>query len=131
MTDDYPEPRFCGYVGMPRALYLQEFAGYVGDIFEADVFLVGSALKTKKWHDLDVVVILSDESWASYGFGPPRARFHNGKWIAYCMAISSLGRKLVGCDIDFQIAQKSYVDKLHSGDKKYLLTQTQPGRPTV
>jgi hypothetical protein len=119
-TDDYPEPRFCGYVGMPRALYLEAFAKYVRDIFHADVFLVGSALKTKEWHDLDVVVILSDEQWDQYGFGDPKDRFKNKSWIAYCMAISCLGKKLVGCDIDFQVHQASY-SQIHKDDPRLLI----------
>ncbi len=110
---DYPEPRFCGYVGMPKALYLESFARYVRDIFSANVYLVGSALETKEWHDLDVVVVLSDEEWSRYEFGDPENRFKNKKWIAYCMAISNLGKELVDCEVDFQVHQMSYNNKVY------------------
>jgi len=115
MESDYPEPRFCGYVGMPRALYLESFARYVRDIFDTDVLLVGSALKTKDWHDLDIVVVLSDDEWDRYGFGDPKDRFQNKRWGAYCLAVSNLGKKIVDCDVDFQVHQKSY-NKIHDQD---------------
>jgi len=70
--EDYPEPRFCGYVGMPRALYLKIFANYIKDIFSQDVYLVGSSLSKKDWHDLDIVVIMPDKIWDDYKFGNPK-----------------------------------------------------------
>ena len=78
--DLYTEPRFNGFVGMPAALYLDEFARRVQSVFNTDVYLVGSALEHKNWHDLDIRVILSDERFAECG--KPQNRFLNGKWIA-------------------------------------------------
>lgn len=115
---DYPEPRFCAYVGMPKALYLQSFAEYVKSIFEDDVYLVGSALQTKSWKDLDIVVVISDKKWEGYGFGDPQKRFGNKKWAALCMSISCFGKHLIGCEIDFQIHQKSYVDEVYQNNPR-------------
>lgn len=61
-TSKYTEPRFNGYVGMPAALYLDEFGRHLRAMFNTEVYLVGSALTTKDWHDLDVRVILSESS---------------------------------------------------------------------
>lgn len=117
---DYPEPRFLGYVGMPRALYLEMYARYLKDIFNADVYLVGSVLKTKSWKDIDIIVVLSDNEWERYGFGDPQKRFKNKRWAAYCMGLSCFGKQLVGCEIDFQIHQESY-NLIHKDDPKLLI----------
>lgn len=117
MKNSYPEPRFCGYVGMPRALNLEIFATHVENMFNANVYLVGSALITKDWHDLDVVVVLSDSQWHDFGFGDPKNRFKNKKWISFCLVISNFGKKLIDCEIDFQITNESY-DVIHVNDGK-------------
>jgi len=116
--DAYPELRFCGFVGMPRALYLKSFAEHVKNIFETNVYLVGSALETKDWHDLDIVAVLSDEQWSKFDFGEPINRFENKKWIAYCLALSNFGKSIIGCEIDFQIIQKSYDLQTFKDNKK-------------
>jgi len=110
---------------MPAALYLDEFARHLRAVFDTEVYLVGSALITKDWHDLDVRVILPDETFASMGFGTPEERFHNKKWISLCLAYSSLGKQLTGHMIDFQITQQSY-DDLHCKDERLPI-----GLPTV
>lgn len=116
--EDYPEKRFLGYVGMPKALYLDMFGRYVRDMFDSDVFLVGSALKTKDWKDIDVVVVISDSLWNNLGFGDPSNRFKNKKWISYCLSISSFGKSLLGCEVDFQIHSKTHSETIHTNDPK-------------
>lgn len=112
----------AGYVGMPKALYLTAFAKYVYDLFNSNVYLVGSALNTKSWHDLDVITILPDNVWNNFNFGKPELRFNNKKWIAYCIMISSFGKSLLNCEVDFQIHQYSYSNKLHPNDPKLLIS---------
>ena len=107
---DYTEPRFNGYVGMPAALHLDEYARYLRHAFDSEVYLVGSSLYTKEWNDLDVRVILSDDRFKAMGFGDPETRFRNKKWISLCLAYSCLGEKMIGHTIDFQITQQSYDD---------------------
>lgn len=107
---------------MPAALHLDEFARLLRDFFKAPVYLVGSALDRKDWHDLDIRVILSDEEF--YPYGDPARRFWNAKWISVCLAFTALGEKMIGCKIDFQVEQESYVQanctgaKLLIGEKK-------------
>lgn len=118
---EYPEPRFCGFVGMPRALLLKTFANHIKDIFDSNVYLVGSALETKDWHDLDIVVVLSDDVWTKYGFGETYLRCLNKKWVAYCLAISTLGKKMLECEVDFQIINES-IHKVFDQHKRLELT---------
>lgn len=119
--ENFNEKRFNGYVGMPRALKLNQFAAHVKQAFNAynNVYLVGSALKTKEWHDLDIVVILSDEEWARH-FVSPESRFLDPKWIALVLAFSALGKEMLECAVDFQIHPKSYSDINFPGERLLL-----------
>lgn len=118
--NDYTEPRFNGYVGMPTALYLDEYARHLKSAFDSDVYLVGSSLQTKEWNDLDVRVIFSDEKFKDMGFGDPEKRFKNKKWISLCLAYSCLGKSMTGYIVDFQIMQESY-EAIHCKGKKQLI----------
>lgn len=110
------EALFNGYVGMPAALHLDEFARHLRAMFNTEVYLVGSALVKKDWHDLDVRVILPDQAFYAMGFGAPENRFHNKKWISLCLAYSALGKQIVGHTIDFQIVPQSYSNLYHCQD---------------
>ena len=111
----YTEPRYNGYVGMPTALYLDDFARLLKGFFNTEIYLVGSALECKDWHDLDVCVILPDDKFKE--FGKPEDRFLNEKWISLCLAFSALGEKMIGSKVDFQIQQKSYADTHCKGSR--------------
>ncbi len=92
-------------VGMPVYLLLQEFGSQVWHAFGTPPYLVGSALDGKQWRDVDVRLILDDETWEAMGLGDPepsRALRH-GKWVALCLAFSALGQQMTGLPIDFQI----------------------------
>lgn len=105
-------------VGMPAALYLDEFGSQVWAAFGGPPYLVGSALpgETKTgWRDVDVRVILSDEEYDAMGLGDPARCHHNAKWVALVMAFSALGRQMTGLPIDFQIQQQSDANRTFEG----------------
>lgn len=52
-------------VGMPAASRLDQFGRVCHEAFGATAYLVGSALKTTDWRDVDVRVILTDDEFAS------------------------------------------------------------------
>lgn len=97
----------CPGVGMPASLLLDEFANQVWNTFGGPPYLVGSALFGKKWRDVDVRMILSDEEYEAWDLGKPNFPHKNGKWVALCLAFSALGRQMTGLPIDFQIQQQS------------------------
>jgi hypothetical protein len=107
-------PRIMG-VGMPASLKLQEFGSQVWAAFGEPPYLVGSALRSKKWRDVDVRLILDDQTYATMGLGDPVYTEHNGKWIALCLAFSALGKEMTGLPIDFQIQQQTYANKTFKG----------------
>jgi len=107
-------------VGMPASMYLSEFGTLVWHAFGTMPYLVGSALRTRQWKDVDVRLILDDEVYAAMGFGEPGYGQHNGKWVSLCMAYSALGRHMTGLPIDFQIDQQTFANNAHDGPRSAL-----------
>lgn len=108
-------------VGMPETLWLQEFGSYVWDAFGEPPYHVGSSLLNKTgWRDVDVRLMLDDETYKAMGFGDPVHPSDNGKWVAMCLAFSELGRKMTGLPIDFQIQSSTWANE------KYPKTDASP-----
>lgn len=104
-------------VGMPQALYLNEFGSQIWSAFGIPAYLVGSALLNKKYRDVDIRLILSDDEYERLELGDPENQFGNSKWISLCMAFSALGEKMTGLPIDFQIQQQSHANKCYDGQR--------------
>lgn len=107
---------------MPAALKLDAFGSYVWDAFGSPPYLVGSALKTSKWRDVDVRMILSDDEWKQWFPDLPtdssESQWHrDAKWVAVTMAFAELGRQMTGLPIDFQVQPMKYANKEYSKDK--------------
>lgn len=96
---------------MPAALLLHEFGSQVWSAFGSPPYHVGSSLFSKKWRDVDVRMILSDEEYEKMGLGKPNLPHHNGKWVSLCLAYSALGKQMTGLPIDFQIQQQSRANR--------------------
>lgn len=94
-------------IGMPVALYLQEFGSKVWSAFGCPPYQVGSSMYGKTWRDVDVRLILGDEEYEALGLGDPGYPHNNAKWVSLCMAYSALGTKMTGLPIDFQIQQQT------------------------
>lgn len=107
-------------VGMPAAMLLDEFGSQVWSTFGHPPYLVGSALRGKKWRDVDVRVILDDAEYAALGLGDPDYPHQNGKWVSLCLAYSALGKSLTGLPIDFQIQQQTKANKTFDGARSAL-----------
>lgn len=90
-------------VGMPAWLYLNQFGRLVYDVFGSYPYLVGSAADTKQWRDVDVRLILEDDEYIKLFGKPSRPAEINPKWVSLCLAYASLGTKITGLPIDFQI----------------------------
>ena len=95
-------------VGMPAALYLDEFGSILWSVFGEQPFLVGSATKATNTRDVDVRVILSNEDWKKWFPGLLVTTCEgdwqrNAKWVGLTMAFSELGKRITGLPIDFQI----------------------------
>lgn len=110
-------------VGMPAALWLDEFGAICADFFGAHVYHVGSSTgiaSERNWRDVDVRVILTDEEYAELGLGDPAHPHHNRRWVALTLAFTALGRQMTGLPIDFQVQQQSYANEKHAGARSAL-----------
>ena len=99
-------------VGQPHTFYLNAFGQLVYDAFGSVPYLVGSATQSKKWRDVDVRLILTDDEWMLLGFGDPKCP--GAKWAANCMAFAALGKHMTGLPIDFQIQQQTHANTTFS-----------------
>lgn len=120
---------------MPQLLRLEQFATQVYHAFGWPPMLVGSAVAGKQWRDVDVRLVLPDAMYVALfdakderdgpfaeNYDPIEnaAREHwnkgthsCGKWVAFCLAFSELGKSMTGLPIDFQIQPESTADMLH------------------
>lgn len=106
---------------MPAALKLDLFADQLYSFFGDFPYLVGSALKTTAWRDVDVRVILPDDQYAALFPGcTPDGEHQCAKWCALCLAFAALGREMTGLPIDFQVQQQSWANKRHPGQRSAL-----------
>jgi hypothetical protein len=107
-------------VGMPANLLLHEFGSHLWFAFDEVLYHVGSSLTKKMWRDVDVRIMLDDEKYKAMGFGDPEHPHDNGRWVAYCLAFSELGKRMTGLPIDFQIQQTSHANKLYTSKDGHL-----------
>ena len=98
-------------VGMPANLKLHEFGSIVWDAFGTPPYHVGSSVESKTWRDVDVRLILDDETYAAFGLGDPNAGHRNARWVALVRAFSALGHEMTGLPIDFQIQQRTWANE--------------------
>jgi hypothetical protein len=115
------EPREKGlarsHVGMPAGIYLDHFGIEVYEAFGDFPYLVGSALRTTAWRDVDVRLILADEDFERQIGSLERPHCLNLKWNALCLAWSALGARMTGLPVDFQIDQRSEANNKHKGPR--------------
>lgn len=97
-------------IGMPTALFFDEFGALVHDAFGEHPYHVGSSLVGKAWRDVDVRLMLDDAQYAAMGLGDPEHPHQNPKWVALVKAFSGLGRQMTGLPIDFQIQATSHAN---------------------
>jgi hypothetical protein len=108
-------------VGFPQTLALHEFGSQVWFAFGDMPYHVGSSLTEKSgWRDVDVRLILDDETYAAMGLGEPSSPHMNGKWVALCRAFCLLGQEMTGLPIDFQIQQRTQANTQYTGKRSAL-----------
>lgn len=109
----------ASYVGMPASMHLDMFGRVVKWAFGTMPFLVGSATYKKlNWRDVDVRLILDDETFEKLDIGKPGDDASNAKWMSLCMAYSALGKEMTGLPIDFQIQQRTWANKKYDRTKR-------------
>lgn len=109
-------------VGWPAHLWLHEFGRLVRQAFGRTPYLVGSAVDSKEWRDVDVVVMLDPDEWDAMFHGAPAGAIGAiPKARALCMAFSALGQQMTGLPIDFKIQQVDWANERHDKPREALI----------
>jgi predicted nucleotidyltransferase len=107
-------------LGNLNSLKLRAWARDVRIAFGGNIYLVGSATKTKEWRDVDVVCMLNLEEYTKlfgdlYGHG-------NLKWEVLCTAVCIWGTEVTGLPIDFKFQEIELANETHKGNREPLST---------
>lgn len=101
---------------------LEDWAIHVGRMFGpmGIPFLVGSALTTNTYRDVDVRVMLDADEWAALFPGLADCDIRDARWSGFCTAISVWGQKVTGLPVDFQIQPADKANEQHNGRRHAL-----------
>lgn len=126
------------YIGAPAHFALEMACKQVRAAFApkredrfGSIFLVGSALARPDWRDVDIRLILDDESFAelfpsALNEGSATWEF-DPRWTLLTVAVSEWMRKQTGLPIDFQVQPMEFANKHHNGPRHAMgLTYVEP-----
>ena len=110
----------ANYVAAPHFYNLNQACAILNRCFEKGFgcYLVGSALTTKDYRDVDVRYIMDDESYDKL-FKNDRG-WTNPLWSVMCTSISLWLSKATDLPIDFQIQRQSTANAEHHGKRAAL-----------
>lgn len=123
LTPSPAERKKVSYIGAPACFALEQACKHLKDAFcggedFGGVYVVGSALERPDWRDVDVRMILADETFQKLF---PDAHITNAlwefdhRWTLMTVAISSWLKTLTGLPIDFQIQPMTFANERHKG----------------
>lgn len=98
---------------------LKDWAIHVRRVFGTP-FLVGSALTTKDYRDVDVRVLLDEDEWTALFPGLDDADPRDARWSGICTAFSLWGQKATGLPIDFQLQRRVRANEQYPGRRNAL-----------
>lgn len=107
----------ANYMPSPPALFkLRLFGETVRRLTGATAYLVGSVLDRPDYRDVDVRIMVDDDTFARL-FGADGLWITNGGLTLGNMALSALARELTGLDVDCQVQRMSDANAV-DGDKQ-------------
>lgn len=120
-----PAKSKVSYVGAPAIFALELACQALNQAFDETCYLVGSSLARSDWRDIDVRMIMDDES---FGVLFPSARMDGGpaywefdsRWLIMTIAISGHLSKAAGLPIDFQFQPRTHANAAHKGPRHAL-----------
>lgn len=110
----------ASYVGVPAVFKLELACQHLFRAFGEVCYLVGSALERQDWRDIDIVMIIDDETFArefpSASAGGCHWEF-DPKWLIMTIAISEWLSAQCGHLVDFKFQQRTNANKVHTGHR--------------
>lgn len=115
----------ASHVGAPAIFQLELCCQQLNRAFSEGYgcYLVGSSLKRPDWRDVDVRMILSDESFDKL-FPSSKSKHclweFDPRWIIMTTSISAWLSKQTGLPIDFQFQPQTHANARHRGPRHAL-----------
>ena len=110
------------YIGAPACFALEMALQHVVEAFGGfstgvGCYIVGSVLDKADWRDVDVRLIMPDETF-NQEFPEAGSQWeHNAKWLLLTVAISDWLSKQTGLPIDFQFQPQTHANERFSGNR--------------
>jgi len=122
--NDAPKPKRKkhNYVGAPAIFALEQACATVWKAFCEDAkhggcYLVGSALESADWRDVDVRCILDDAAFAALFPQAAQSWEQDTRWLLLTVSISAWLSKQSGLPVDFQFQPATHANKVHAGQR--------------
>ncbi len=113
--EDEPKRR-ANYLQLSDFFLLDAWCEQVARMFDAYPYLVGSSATSPTWRDVDVRLMLPDDTFDLLFPGQSRDFTHLHPRLRYLnLAMSVWGQKVTGLPIDFQFQQTSEANRLYGG----------------
>jgi hypothetical protein len=136
-TGNQTAPRVKGcHIGAPACFRLEEAIRPVCDAFGCyqgkgirGCYVVGSALQRPDWRDVDVRLMLDDESFAEMFPNAGEHWEHDARWLLLTVAISDHLSRLTGLPIDFQFQPMTHANARHKGPRNAIGIRFHESRP--
>jgi hypothetical protein len=108
----------ANYVGAPKIFALEQACRDVTEAFGGyGCYLVGSALQTPDWRDVDVRFIMKDEEFAALFPDAGQHWEQDPRWLLMTVSISERLSKVTGLPIDFQFQPQTHSNERHKGTR--------------
>lgn len=122
----------ANYVPSPPALFrLRLFGDAVKRLIGERPYLVGSVLTRRDHRDIDVRIMLADETF-DRAFGADEDWRTNGSLMLANMALSALAKEMSGLEVDCQIQRRSQANADETGQRHPLMfPHAEPYVPVV
>lgn len=112
-VDQVPRRKRFIHLGATEMHRLAQACLLVEQAFGEKVYLVGSAMKTPEYRDVDLRIILEDDQFRALFGGGDQLTNASGKmlpfWCLVCNSVSEMLAARTGLPIDFQVQARSWV----------------------
>lgn len=107
MVDTSPHTLLCSHIGLEYMQRLKMFAAQFRKLNGVTrVYVAGSAIRSKDFHDVDLYVAFADETYTAM------YQTNNDRWWLECAAYSALGRAVTGLPVEVHLMRADVAAKM-------------------
>lgn len=97
----------ANFIGAPHFFNLSQACAMIAAAFGSHVYLVGSAITRRDYRDVDVRLILPDESFDRMFPGISTGWYLDARWSLMCSSISLWLSHHTSLPVDFQVQRQT------------------------